>query len=146
MKQQPGFPLARLLALTAAAALSACGGGYSSSFNYSADLADPAIASQLSSIEAVGVGGAGLLSGDPAFKFKALRANLKGGSAQVRFNCPTCNFTITAGGASVGANQFLTVNFPTLDSSSDVAITVKDKVSGVSTVYTLRAAPRDHPP
>src|SRR5262245_18858506 len=108
MKPQSYLPLARMFALAVMASLSACGGG-DSSFDRSADLADPAIASQLSSVEAVGVGGAGLVSGDPAFKFKALQANLKGSSAQVRFNCSSCNFTITAGGVSVGANQFLTV-------------------------------------
>jgi len=136
-------PALRLALVCMVTALGACGGGYSSS---SANLADPAIASQLTSIDAIGVGGADLLTHDPAFKDLALQSNLKGGTVQLRFSCAQCNITASAGGTSVGANQYLGITFPTLDASSDAAILVTDNVSGAKTTYTLHALPRDHAP
>jgi len=134
--------LVRLAAVAAAASLSACGGSDSSPIF--ANLADPAIANQLTAVDAIGVGGADLVSNDPAFTDLALQANLKGSSAQVRFSCTHCNITVSAGGASVGANQYLTIPFATLDSSADAAILVTDNVTGAKTTYTLHARPLDY--
>jgi arylsulfate sulfotransferase len=135
----------RLALVSLAMTLGACGGGYSSSGS-SADRADPVIANQLTSIDAIGVGGADLLKHDPAFKDLALQSNLKGGTVQLRFACAQCNITASAGGTSVGANQYLNITFPTLDTSSDAAIVVTDNVGGAQTTYTLHALPRDHAP
>ncbi|TMH27076.1 MAG: hypothetical protein E6H58_20170 [Betaproteobacteria bacterium] len=135
--------LVRLAPWVAAAVLGGCGGGYSSS---GPAQVNSTVSNLLSSVDAIGVGGAGLISNDPTHQFLALQANLKGGSAQLRFSCAGCNISVAAAGSTVGANQYVTIPFATLDSSSDATITVTDNVSGAIATYTLRARPVDHPP
>jgi arylsulfate sulfotransferase len=126
----------------ALAALTACGGGSSS--NVSGNRVNPAVSALLSSVDAVGAGGAALLSNNPTRADLELQANLKGGSVQLRFSCTRCDITVSAAGASVGANQYLTIPFPTLDSASDTTVMVTDNLSGATARYTLHARPLDH--
>jgi hypothetical protein len=134
----------RVAGLAIALLLSACGDDDEDRPYRGPALADPAVAGKLSAIDAIGVGDAGLLSGNPAYKDLALQANLQGGSVQLRFSCGGCNITVTSGGSTVGANQYLTVAFPTLDAASDADLLVTDNVSGAKTTYTLHALPPDH--
>ena len=66
--------------------------------------ANPTVARLISSVDAVGVGGAGLLSSSAASNDLQLRANLAGGTVQLRFSCSGCNLTVSSGNVTVGAN------------------------------------------
>jgi hypothetical protein len=141
--RRPFAILARLAVLAGAAFVAGCGGGYSSNGpSYNAVNAD--VSRLLSSVDAIGVGGATLISNNPARADLALQSNLAGGSAQLRFSCSGCNISVEAAGATVGANQYLTIAFPTLDAASDATVTVTDNVSGAKATYTLHAKPLDH--
>jgi Arylsulfotransferase (ASST) len=135
---------ARLILAACAALLSSCGGNDDTGPvpNY----ANPAVALRLTSVDAIGVGGAGLLTPDPAYADLQLRANLAGGTVQLRFSCVTCNIGVSAQGATVAANQYLTLSFPNLEAASDIPVTVTDNTSGAQATYTLRARTIDHAP
>ena len=122
--------------------LAACGGGDSSSSS-SVNRVNPAVSVLLSSVDAIGVGGTGLLSNNPTRADLALQSNLKGATVQLRFSCVGCDITVSAAGATVGANQYLAVPFPTLDAAANAAVVVTDKRSGATAQYTLHARPRD---
>ncbi|MEO8152928.1 MAG: aryl-sulfate sulfotransferase [Rhizobacter sp.] len=129
-----------------AALLSACGGGYDNDYRPSANLANPTVTRLLSAVDAIGVGGAGLLTSNPAYADLQLRANLAGGSVQLRFSCTGCNISVAAAGTTVGANQYISVPFATLDSASNAAVAVTDNVSGAKANYTLHSRPLDRAP
>lgn len=136
---------AGLIVAACAALLSSCGGGDDIA-SPGPNLANPAVYQLLTSVDAVGVGGADLLTHDPAFADLQLRANLAGGTVQLRFSCATCNISVSAQGATVGANQYLSLSFPNLDTTSDIPVTVTDGVSGAKATYTLHARTLDHAP
>jgi len=102
------------------------------------------VSALLSSVDAIGVGGAGLISNDPTRADLAMQSNQKSGSVQLRFSCTGCDITVSVAGDSVGANQYIAIAFPTLESSSNANVTVKDNVSGATADYTLHAKPLDH--
>ena len=108
--------------------------------------ANPTVARLISSVDAVGVGGAGLLSSSAASNDLQLRANLAGGTVQLRFSCSGCNLTVTSGNVTVGANQYIPIAFATLGSAADAPVTVTDNVSGAKANYVLRARPLDAAP
>ncbi len=123
--------------------LTSCGGGDSASV-VTARRVNPAVSALLTSVDAIGVGGAGLLSNNPARADLQLQQNLKGGAVQLRFSCTGCDIGVNAAGATVGANQYITIPFARLDSSADTDIVVTDRRSGASATYTLHARPIDH--
>lgn len=127
------------LALT----LAACSGN-DSTVQVGLNRVNPAVSSLLSSVDAIGVGGADLISNNPTRADLALQSNLKGASVQLRFSCTACSITVDAAGSSVGANQYITIPFPTLDAASDVGVVVTDRVSGATAQYTLHARPLDY--
>lgn len=136
---------ALLLALTALA-LGGCGGGDNTTIVVTPRLANPAVTRQLSSVDAIGVGGAGLLSSHPDLADLQLRANRAGGAVQLRFSCTGCSITVRAGEATAGANQYISVPFADLEPASNASVTVTDNVSGAVATYTLHARPLDHAP
>ncbi|WP_372527299.1 arylsulfotransferase family protein [Piscinibacter sp.] len=143
MKLDPIRFLDRLVLMAAVAVIAGCGGGYSSSspgFN----AVNPAVSGLLSSVDAIGTGGADLTSNNPARADLALQSNLKGGSAQLRFSCASCSITVSAAGTTVGANQYITIPFATLDAASDAAVVVTDNLGGAQANYTLHAKPPDY--
>lgn len=105
----------------------------------------PAIAALLTGVEAVGVGGAGLLSGDPSSPDLHLAQHRAGASVRLRFTCAACDLRVLAQGQVVGPNQDLVLAFPDLSPASDVAIRVIDRVSGRQARYRLAATPPDLP-
>ena len=123
--------------------VAACGGGDSATVS-SVNRVNRAVSSLLSSVDAIGVGGAGLTSNDPTRADLAMQVNLKGGSVQLRFACAGCNITVTTSGSSVGANQYVTIPFATLDSRSNASVVVTDNVNGAIARYTLHARPLDY--
>lgn len=123
--------------------LASCGGGDSGSVS-TVRRVNPAVSALLTSVDAVGVGGAGLLSNNPTRADLQLQQNLKGGTAQVRFSCTGCDITVSALGTTVGANQYITIPFATLDSGANVDVVVTDRRSAASATYTLHAKPLDH--
>lgn len=127
-------------------AVSACGGNSDPGPRYTPNLATPAVTQLLSSVDAIGVGGAGLLSSHPDLADLQLRANRAGGTVQLRFSCTGCSITVRAGAATAGANQYISVPFATLEPASNAAVTVTDNVSGAVATYTLHARPLDHAP
>jgi len=135
-----------LFAVLSALALSGCGGGDSDVLYLGPTQANPAVTRLLNAVDAVGVGGAGLLSGNPAYADLQLRANRAGGTVQLRFSCTGCSITVRAGAATAGANQYINVPFATLGSASNAPVTVTDNVSGAVAHYTLHARPLDHAP
>ena len=139
---RPMTPVAATFLL--AASLAACGGSDDAS-GAGPRLVNPAVYGVLSSVEAVGPGGADLLSNNPARADLALQSNLAGGSVQLRFSCAGCDISVTAAGATVGANQYITIPFTTLEASADAPVQVTDKRSGAQASYTLHARPADHP-
>ncbi|HET7795292.1 MAG TPA: arylsulfotransferase family protein [Rhizobacter sp.] len=136
----------RLSVLLLAAALAACSDDPEPSPYPTVPMANPAVAQQLSGVDALGVGGTGLVSGNPAYADLNLRANLAGGVVQLRFSCTGCSITVSAAGSTVGANQYISIPFPALEASSDVPVTVTDTRSNQVATYTLRARPIDHAP
>ena len=108
--------------------------------------ANPTVARLISSVDAIGVGGAGLLSSSAASNDLQLRANLAGGTVQLRFSCSGCNLSVTSGTTTVGANQYISIPFATLDTAADAPVTVTDNVSGAKADYVLRARPLDAAP
>jgi hypothetical protein len=127
------------------AALVAGCGGNDDRFVEGPPVVNPAVSALLDSVDAIGPGGAGLLSGNPARADLALRSNRAGGTVQLRFSCARCDISVSAAGATVGANQYITIPFATLEASADAAVVVTDRVSGAQAHYTLRARPADHP-
>ena len=136
--------LACVASLAAALSLPGCGGGDDDNHVAPYRTVNPAVSNLLSSVEAIGVGGADLVSNNPARADLALQSNLAGSSAQLRFSCAGCSLTVSAAGATVGANQYITIPFVTLDASSDATVTVTDNVSGAQATYTLHARPLDY--
>jgi arylsulfate sulfotransferase len=134
----------RYAACTLALALVACSDNNDTTSQYTVNLVNPAVSSLLSGVDAIGVGGADLLSHDPARADLALQSNLKGATVNLRFSCTGCNITVTTAGNSVGANQYIAIPFPTLDAASDASVVVTDKVSGATAQYTLHAKPLDY--
>jgi hypothetical protein len=130
----------------AALGLAGCGGGDDDVMHRSAPKANPAVTRLLSSVDAIGVGAAGLLSSSPDYADLELRANRAGGTVQLRFSCTGCSITVSAAGITAGANQYLSVPFADLEPPSDASVTVTDNVSGAVANYTLRARPLDHAP
>ncbi len=137
---------AALLVGLGALALGGCGGGDSSTIVVRPNLANPAVTGLLSGVDAIGVGGAGLLSSNPVYADLQLRANRAGGAVQLRFSCTGCSITVGAAGATVGANQYISVPFADLAPASNAPVTVTDNVSGAVATYTLHARPLDHAP
>jgi hypothetical protein len=131
-----------------ALALVACSDSDSTTQQSGVNRVNPAVSSLLSSVDAIGAGGSGLLSNNPTRADLALQSNLKGASAQLRFSCTACNITVSAAGAvgatSVGANQYIVVAFPSLDEASNASVVVTDNVSGATAHYTLHARPLDY--
>jgi Arylsulfotransferase (ASST) len=125
------------------ALLASCGGGDSGSVS-TARRVNPAVSALLTSVDAVGVGGAGLLSNNPTRADLQLQQNLKGGTVRLRFSCTGCDIAVSALGSTVGANQYITIPFATLDSSANADVIVTDRRSGASATYTLHARPLDH--
>lgn len=136
--------LATVFPWVAAALLVGCGGSDDTTIEVRPREANAAVTRLLSSVDAIGVGGAGLLTSNPAYADLQLRANRAGGTVQLRFSCSGCSITVSAGGASVGANQYLSVPVATLE--ADVGVSVTDNLSGARADYTLRARPLDHAP
>ena len=136
--------LARLANLAAAVMLVACGGDDAPRTS-GLRLVNPAVYGLLSSVDAVGPGGADLLSDNPARADLALQSNLAGGTVQLRFSCSGCDISVAAAGATVGANQYISIPFATLEASADAPVQVTDKRSGAQASYILRARPLDHP-
>jgi len=126
--------------------LAACGGSSDPGPRFSPNLANPAVTRLLSSVDAIGVGGAGLLSSHPDLADLQLRANRAGGTVQLRFSCTGCSITVRAAGATAGANQYVSVPFADLEPASNAPVTVTDNVSGAVATYTLFARPLDHAP
>jgi hypothetical protein len=137
---------AGLIVATCVAMLSSCGGNDDFMAGPTPNLVNPAVYQLLTSVDAIGVGGAGLLTHDPAFADLQLRANLAGGTVRLRFSCLSCNISVSAQGATAGANQYLSLSFPNLDAASDIPVTVTDGVSGAKATYTLHARTIDHAP
>ncbi len=123
--------------------LAACGGDYETPVP-DVNRVNPAVSSLLSSVDAIGVGGSNLVSNNPTRADLALQSNLKGGAVNLRFSCTGCDITVSAAGSSVGANQYITIPFATLDAASDASVVVTDKVSGATAQYTLHARPLDY--
>jgi hypothetical protein len=130
--------------LPAALALVACGGD-DDPVPPGPRLVNPAVSGLLTSVDAIGPGGAGLLSASPTRADLALRANRAGGTVQLRFSCTGCDISVSAAGATVGANQYIAIPFATLEPSADTAVTVTDRRSGAQAAYTLQARPADAP-
>lgn len=129
----------------AAFGLAACGGDDDPP-RHEPRLANPAVTRLLSSVDAIGVGGAGLLSSNPALADLQLRANRAGSAVQLRFSCTGCSLTVRSGAATAGANQYLSVAFADLEETSNATVTVTDNVSGAVASYTLHAQPLDRAP
>ncbi len=106
---------------------------------------NPAVSALLDSVDAVGPGGAGLLSSHPARADLALQSNRAGATVQLRFSCARCDISVSAAGNTVGANQYIAIPFATLESSANVTVLVTDRISGAQANYTLHARPADHP-
>jgi hypothetical protein len=134
---------AGLAALSLVLLIAACGGGDSTSVS-TVRRVNPAVSALLSSVDALGIGGAGLLSNNPTRADLALQSNLKGTAVQLRFSCTGCDISVTAGGPTVGANQYLAIPFATLDSNSNANVVVTDQRSGATALYTLHARPLDY--
>jgi arylsulfate sulfotransferase len=132
-------------ALALALGLVGCGGGNDDA-PHGPRLVNPAVSALLSSVDALGTGGADLLSNNPARADLALQSNLAGGTVQLRFSCAGCDISVASAGATVSANQYLPIPFATLDSASDATVLVTDKRSGAQATYTLHARPADHAP
>lgn len=113
----------------AAAALmqAACGGGDDTVVRSSVNRVNPVVSSLLTSVDAIGVGGSDLISNNPTRADLALQSNLKGASVQLRFSCTACNIGVAAAGSTVGANQYITIPFATLDASANVSVVVTDE-------------------
>lgn len=126
------------------AALAGCGGSDNDIVYIAPPKANPAVTRLLTSVDAIGVGGAGLLSANPEYADLQLRANRAGGTVQLRFSCTGCSITVSAGAATAGANQYIAVPFADLE--TDATVTVTDNVSAAVATYTLRARPLDHAP
>jgi hypothetical protein len=131
-------------AVTLALALAACSDNNDTTSQHTVNLVNPAVSSLLSGVDALGVGGADLLSHNPALADLALQSNLKGATISLRFSCTGCDITVSAAGNSVGANQYIAIPFPTLDAASDASVVVTDKVGGATAQYTLHAKPLDY--
>lgn len=143
-----GLPLRRRRTVGLALAvmttlLTSCGGGDSESVS-TVRRVNAAVSALLTSVDAIGVGGAGLLSNNPTRADLQLQQNLKGGTVQLRFSCAGCDISVSAAGATVGANQYITIPFATLDSSANADVVVTDRRSGASATYTLHARPLDY--
>lgn len=134
------------LSLAGLAALPGCGGGDNALLYIAPPKANPAVTRLLSSVDAIGVGGAGLLSSNPELANLELQAHRAGATVQLRFSCSGCSLTVRAGAATAGANQYLSIPFASLEPASDAAVTVTDNASGQVAEYTLRARPLDHAP
>jgi Arylsulfotransferase (ASST) len=132
------------IASVAALSLAACGGGDDPIPRSSVNRVNPAVSSLLTSVDAIGVGGSDLISNNPTRADLALQSNLKGASVQLRFSCTACNISVAAAGNTVGANQYLTIPFATLDASANANVLVTDRVSGATAQYTLHARPLDY--
>ena len=137
-------PLARLSALMLTALVFGCGGG-DDGVASGPRVVNPAVSALLTSVDAVSTGGADLLSNNPAYADMALQSNLAGGSVQLRFSCSGCDISVAAAGATVGANQYITIPFATLEASANAPVQVTDKRTGAKADYLLRARPVDHP-
>jgi Arylsulfotransferase (ASST) len=143
MMTKPQRALRHFIFAAMLAGLAACGGGDSDTLT-GVNRVNPAVSALLSSVDAIGVGGAGLLSNNPTRADLALQSNLKGANVQLRFSCAGCDISVTAAGNSVGANQYVTIPFATLDAASNASVVVTDRRSGASAQYTLHARPLDH--
>ncbi len=129
------------------AGLASCGGGNDGYYRYAGPtLANANVTRLLSSVDAIGVGGADLITHNPSYADLQLQANRAGGLVQLRFSCTGCNITVSAAGTTVGANQYISVPFASLASSANAPVTVTDNQSGAVANYTLRARPLDHAP
>ena len=135
---------ARLAAVLMATALVACGGG-DDHFVTGPRQVNPAVSVLLDSVDAIGPGGTGLLSNQPARADLALQSNRAGATVQLRFSCVRCDISVSAAGSTVGANQYIAIPFATLEASADVPVLVTDRISGAQATYTLHARPADHP-
>jgi hypothetical protein len=135
--------LGRRVVASLLATLAACGGGDSGRMS-TINRVNAAVSALLGTVDAIGVGGAGLLSSDPSRADLELQSNLKGATVQLRFSCTGCDVSVSAGGATVGANQYLPIGFASLDSAADANVVVTDRRSGAVANYTLHALPLDH--
>jgi Arylsulfotransferase (ASST) len=135
----------RLAGVLLTITLAACGGDDNDRTAPGPRQVNPAVSSLLDSVDAIGTGGTGLLSSHPTYADLALASNRAGGTVQLRFSCARCDISVSAAGATVGANQYLTIPFATLEASADTDVLVTDRVSGAQATYTLRARPADHP-
>jgi Arylsulfotransferase (ASST) len=125
--------------------LAACGDGDDGHSRSNVNRVNPAVSALLSSVDAIGVGGSGLLSNDRTRADLMLQSNLKGATVRLRFSCTVCNITVSSVGAtSVGANEYIDLHFATLDAASNKSVVVADNVSGATAQYTLHARPLDH--
>ena len=97
--------IARLAGVIAAAVLVACGGDDDAHVSTPPQV-NPAVSGLLSSVDAIGPGGAALLSNNPADADLALQSNLAGGTVQLRFSCAGCNISVSAAGTTVGARRW----------------------------------------
>ncbi len=134
----------RLAGVLAAATLAACGGDDDTVVSGPRQV-NPAVSMLLDSVDAIGPGGADLLSDHPARADLALQSNRAGGTVQLRFSCARCDISVSAAGATVGANQYITLPFTTLEASADTDVVVTDRLSGAQATYTVHARPADHP-
>ena len=135
--------LSRCAGVGLLATLAACGGADSTSIS-TVNRVNPAVSALLSSVDAIGVGGAGLISNNPSRADLALQSNLKGATVRLRFSCAGCDITVSAGGTTVGANEYVAIPFATLDSASNASVLVTDRRSGATAQYTLHARALDH--
>jgi arylsulfate sulfotransferase len=108
--------------------------------------ANSAVTRLITSVDAIGVGGAGLLTSDPRYADLQLRANRAGSTVQLRFSCTGCSLTVRAGTTTVGANQYIAIPFADLESTSDTEVTVTDNTTNAVASYTLRAQTLDRAP
>ena len=143
-----GLPFLRrraagLAALCLIPLLASCGGGDADT-GASFRRVNAAVSALLTSVDAIGVGGAGLLSSNPSRADLQLQQNLKGATAQLRFSCTGCDISVSAAGTTVGANQYIAIPFATLEAGSDASVVVTDRRSGAAAQYTLHARPLDH--